>query len=415
MSAQPSWLDRLYPQPDPNMLKRSLFTNITPLPATVSRETAVSQLHDHSSMIELNPIVLRHIQTTPPPNAPQDEASQMKWYEITDEIQYLPGTRLKGQTSYKAGFYNMPNGLQTHVFAPAGVDIQAKWSVGGNASGEEREPIEIGVDKPREGLYMREDVNLRCNVFLMNFVKRNLNKSHKVMVDSLLKKADLAEESKSQTIQTDSGYLSHTDSRQRTPNDTPSSLQATNSWPKSKPTATHSQSYQNKPNEDRSSSNASPLPQSGRRKSSDAISPAYSWTQTPTNARATDQCNCSGGVHAAGCPFYPGLRLTHKRLQSQSPSHEDSRPFFASNELRREQQAYSEGGSTAMLLSGSGQPAQKSGAAQRDAGWVDLEWKSGQASQKQQTQNDVAMELDGNPVAAQYYYKYQGQRAAELE
>jgi hypothetical protein len=102
--------------------------NITPLPREISRETAVSMLHDHSAMIELNPLVLRHDMCDPPPNASPDEAEHATWYTITDKINYLPGGLYSSEISYKAGFYNLPVGLQTHVFAPAGVDIKSKWS-----------------------------------------------------------------------------------------------------------------------------------------------------------------------------------------------------------------------------------------------------------------------------------------------
>ena len=34
----------------------------------------------------------------------------MHWYGITDEIVYVPGTKVKGETTYKAGFYDLPVG-----------------------------------------------------------------------------------------------------------------------------------------------------------------------------------------------------------------------------------------------------------------------------------------------------------------
>ena len=84
------------------MSRRSFLTNITPLPPGISRQTAVELLHDHHSMIELNPLILRHVSTTPPPNASRDEAEDATWYEITDQINYLPGGAMKSEVSYKA-------------------------------------------------------------------------------------------------------------------------------------------------------------------------------------------------------------------------------------------------------------------------------------------------------------------------
>ncbi|GAB7334038.1 hypothetical protein MBLNU13_g06128t1 [Cladosporium sp. NU13] len=166
------------------MSKRTTFTSITPLPKTTTRAAAVSWLHNHVQMIRLNPLVLRLQETTPPPNAAADEYN-CAWYEITDEISYLPGGLYKGEVTYKACFNDLPNGIQTHTFAPAGLDLRGKWTVGGNEPGEPRETLELGMDAPRDGLYVREDVDMRCNIFLTGFVKKNLTKAHKSVVDKL--------------------------------------------------------------------------------------------------------------------------------------------------------------------------------------------------------------------------------------
>jgi hypothetical protein len=163
---------------------RSLITSITPLSSGTSRATAVAFLHDHVRMIRLNPLVIRLQKTTPPPDASADEYD-CAWYEITDEISYLPGGLYKGEVTYKACFNDLPNGIQTHTFAPAGLDLRGKWTVGGNEPGEPREKLELGTDAPREGLYVREDVDMRCNFLLTGFVKKNLKQSHKVVMDKL--------------------------------------------------------------------------------------------------------------------------------------------------------------------------------------------------------------------------------------
>jgi hypothetical protein len=173
------------------MSKRTFYTNITPLPAQVTRQIAVDELHNHGVMIQLNPLVMKFERTTPHKEAPPDEYHCI-WYEITDKVSYLPG--VKGQVKYKACFFDRPIGLQTHCYAPAGLDIKAKWSVGGNMPGEPREARELGVDTPRDGLYLREEVDMRCNIMLTSFVKKNLRNAHKVLVDRLLKKVEFVEE-----------------------------------------------------------------------------------------------------------------------------------------------------------------------------------------------------------------------------
>jgi len=169
------------------MSKTSFITNIAPLPPSITRDVALAYLHDHVEMITLNPLVIRHSSTTAPPNATLEEQINCKWYEITDKISY---GITKSEVTYKGGFYDLENGLQTHVFAPAGVDLKSLWKVGGNMAHEPPEPPELGVNTPKSGLYLREDVELKCNVFLMSFVKRNLKKSHTKLVQDLVSKAN---------------------------------------------------------------------------------------------------------------------------------------------------------------------------------------------------------------------------------
>jgi hypothetical protein len=173
------------------MSKRTVYTNITPLPPQVTRQIALDELHDHGIMIKLNPLVIGFERTSPHKDAPADEYHCI-WYEITDKVSYLPG--VSGQVKYKACFFDRPIGLQTHCYAPTGLDIKAKWSVGGNMPGEPREARELGVNTPRDGLYLREEVDMRCNILMTGFVRKNLKNAHKVLVERLLKKVEFVEE-----------------------------------------------------------------------------------------------------------------------------------------------------------------------------------------------------------------------------
>ncbi|EXJ65220.1 hypothetical protein A1O7_01561 [Cladophialophora yegresii CBS 114405] len=176
------------------MPKRTLFTNITPLPPQVSREVAIAMLHNHDEMIELNPLVIEHHPIKTPRDAPADEFLDCAWQELTDKIHFLPGGMMKGKVSYKACFHDMPNGLQTHIYAPMGLDIREKWTIGGTLPGEPPEPRELGLDVPREGLYIREDGDMKCNMLMTSFVRKNLDNAHKVLVERILKKAERVEE-----------------------------------------------------------------------------------------------------------------------------------------------------------------------------------------------------------------------------
>jgi len=84
-------------------------------------------------------------------------------------------------------------GLQTHVYAPMGLDIKEKWTLGGNAPGEPVQPAEIGIGAPISGLYLREDVEMKCNFLMTRFVKKTLKDSLATLVARLLVKSQLQE------------------------------------------------------------------------------------------------------------------------------------------------------------------------------------------------------------------------------
>ncbi|KAK4150919.1 hypothetical protein C8A00DRAFT_36453 [Chaetomidium leptoderma] len=171
------------------MTKRTAFTTITPLPAGVTRKIVLDFLHDHEEMIDLNPLVKERHPIPTPPHASPDE-QQCQWYSLTDKISYLPG--VAGDVTYTCAFNDLPTGIQTHCYAPAGLTIRNKWSVGGSVPGELSPPIELGVSAPPAGLYLREDIDMRCNVIMTSFVKKTLKKSHAALVDRLKIKAEIA-------------------------------------------------------------------------------------------------------------------------------------------------------------------------------------------------------------------------------
>ena len=100
------------------MSKRTLFTTITPLPAGVTRQIVLDFLHDYEEMIDLNPLVKERHPIPPPSHAPADEL-YCQWYSLTDKISYFPG--VAGDVTYTCAFNNLPTGLQTHCYAPAGL------------------------------------------------------------------------------------------------------------------------------------------------------------------------------------------------------------------------------------------------------------------------------------------------------
>ncbi|KAK0391296.1 hypothetical protein NLU13_0797 [Sarocladium strictum] len=171
------------------MPQRTSFTTISPLPPTIRRAQAVAFLQDHLNMIDLNPLVKRRVPIDPPAHCPDDER-HCTWYSITDSISYLPGGLYDGEVKYTAAFHDLPGeGMQSHSYAAMGVEIQGKWTVGGNEPGEKPEVRELGSEAPLEGLYLREECEVKCNMMMTRFIKKTILKSHGKLMSSLIEKA----------------------------------------------------------------------------------------------------------------------------------------------------------------------------------------------------------------------------------
>ncbi|KPI44683.1 uncharacterized protein AB675_8649 [Cyphellophora attinorum] len=174
------------------MPRKVAYTQITPIPSHIPRQMGIDLLHSHGELIELNPLVLEYHQIKPPRDAPADEFFST-WYEITERIQMVPGLGKlgSGKINFRGVYHDMPWGLQTHVYPPGGIDLRVKYSIKGNQPGEPPEPRELGSAAPAEGLYLREDIEIKCNFTMVGFVKKGMKDASKVMIDRLIKKAEL--------------------------------------------------------------------------------------------------------------------------------------------------------------------------------------------------------------------------------
>ncbi|KAI5362722.1 hypothetical protein Slin14017_G064030 [Septoria linicola] len=175
------------------MGKKIVYTKITPLPSNVPRQLAVELLHSHEEVIKLNPLVTGVNAIETPRDSPNEEYFS-QWYEINEVITWGFGMRKK--IAFKGVFHDQPWGLQSHVYAPMGVDLRNKYRIGGNQPGEPREPRELGIDTPLDGLYLREDVEIVCNLALASFVKKETKEATGMMIARLAKKAELLDEGK---------------------------------------------------------------------------------------------------------------------------------------------------------------------------------------------------------------------------
>ncbi|RFU74816.1 hypothetical protein TARUN_7440 [Trichoderma arundinaceum] len=176
--------------------KKEAFTLVTPIPGFIPRQLAIDILHSHSEVITLNPLVLNHKAISAPRNAAADEFYST-WYEIEERIQVLPGMgRIgSGKIKFNGCFHDMPWGLQTHIYAPMNIDLRNTYRICGNQPGiEPPEHREIGLEAlgaPADGLYLREDIEIKANIAMVSFVKAQLKAANKEMVQRIIKKAEL--------------------------------------------------------------------------------------------------------------------------------------------------------------------------------------------------------------------------------
>jgi hypothetical protein len=174
------------------MSKRTVFTTVTALPAGITRQSVLEALYDHIAMIDLNPLVEQRHSIKPPADATPEEY-HCRWYQMTDKVSYLPLGLFSGRVTYNACFHNLADGLQTHVYAPFGLSIKGRWTVGGSLPGEPIKAVELGLGMPMSGLWLREDVDMKCSILTTKFVRKTLTKAHARLVDRLIVKAQLAD------------------------------------------------------------------------------------------------------------------------------------------------------------------------------------------------------------------------------
>lgn len=174
------------------MGKQVSYTVVTALDANIPRQLALDLLHSHEEVISLNPLVtdVRKIET--PQTAAADEYFA-QWYEITEKITFLPG--FKKTIKFKGCWYDQPWGVQTHSVMGSLFDLRCTYKIGGNQPGEPREIPELGVNKPADGLYLREDIQIDLHIPApASFVKKEMQNASATMIARMKRKAELLDE-----------------------------------------------------------------------------------------------------------------------------------------------------------------------------------------------------------------------------
>lgn len=187
---------------------KTLYTTIEPIPSHIPRQLAIELLQSHGELITLNPLVTDYHAIKAPRDAPNDEYYST-WYEIEQKIQFVPGIGKmgSGKVTFRGCFHDMPWGVQTHMYVPFNVDLRHKYQIKGNQPGEPPEPKELGSNAPSEGLYLRCDTQIKSNMAMISFIKKELKAASKTMLDRMLKKAELIDAGVLQAMFDDNGKL----------------------------------------------------------------------------------------------------------------------------------------------------------------------------------------------------------------
>ncbi|GAB1193890.1 hypothetical protein APSETT444_003125 [Aspergillus pseudonomiae] len=165
------------------MTVENRFTSISPLHPSTAPERVTEVLHDHVTMIKLNPLVIDLQRCEPHEDAPETERD-LVWYEITDTVSYLPFGLLSGKVKYKGCFEDLPMGLQTHIYAPLGLRTKNTWTVEGQM----------------DELQLKEDVFMTCNILMATFVKATIKASHGPLVERLIMEAKSPDGDRKSTV-----------------------------------------------------------------------------------------------------------------------------------------------------------------------------------------------------------------------
>ncbi|KAH8918064.1 hypothetical protein BT69DRAFT_610324 [Atractiella rhizophila] len=125
----------------------------TPLPPSCRFSDILHILHDHDTMIRLNPLVvdLRLL--------PQEEAHDgRKAYEVTNKQNF-------GTVKHKVLFWDERRGVRMLAHASMGFISDATWVVENGAAGEHEELVLVQV------------ATITCSLFLRPFVRRSITRS----------------------------------------------------------------------------------------------------------------------------------------------------------------------------------------------------------------------------------------------
>lgn len=152
----------------------------TLLPPTATFEAAVAVLHNHDSILRLDPEFVSY-ETKPTPTSSENPAT--KYYTVTDHMNALPRGIWDSTVNFEAEITDIPKGVEWIIHAPLGIYQVTFWTIEPAPESEGR-------------FYFVEDVSITCSRLLVGTVKgkciENHAGVHQKFVDLVLAKVSAA-------------------------------------------------------------------------------------------------------------------------------------------------------------------------------------------------------------------------------
>jgi hypothetical protein len=106
------------------------YASATPIPPSLSTSSAIHILHDFETVIKLSPDCRSCKPISPPKNGYTNGAGpQIQYYEVEDDLPFIPKKLWSGGVRYTADFVPMDDGCDITVHAPGGFTSINHWRI----------------------------------------------------------------------------------------------------------------------------------------------------------------------------------------------------------------------------------------------------------------------------------------------
>ena len=195
------------------------YASATPIPPSLSTDTAIEILHTFETVIKLSPDCRGCKQIPPPKNGYDKQAHKgpdMEYYEVEDDLPFIPRRLWSGGVKYTAEFLPVEDGCDIIVHAPAGFTSTNHWRVlretaplNEETIPEDREmpPLQLERTGTRDhlhaedqgaGSYVQIISDAKCPRTFAGFVKGFLKNSHSQQERAFIEKLEATQGQKRQ-------------------------------------------------------------------------------------------------------------------------------------------------------------------------------------------------------------------------